>query len=60
MWSDVATLYPTHVAPDTAPVGQVLVIEPQTKEIKAEYLVVQPSKKPYEVQQDYSRRVWVC
>jgi hypothetical protein len=36
------------------------VIEPQTEEVSAEYLVVQPPKKPYEIQEDYSRRVWVC
>ena len=60
MWSSPLELYPVHVSPTIAVQGMAHVIEPQTKDVKAEYLVVQPSKKPYEVQQDYSRRVWIC
>ena len=59
MWSSPLELYPVHVS-SLAPTTMAYVIEPQTKEIKAEYLVVQPTQKPYEMQQDYSRRVWVC
>jgi len=59
MWSSPLELYPVHVSSLVAPQGMTHVIEPQTKEIKAEYLVVQPTQKPYEIH-DYSRRVWVC
>jgi hypothetical protein len=59
MWSSPLELYPVHVSLLVAPQGMTHVIEPQTKEIKAEYLVVQPTQKPYEMQ-DYARRVWVC
>lgn len=59
MWSSPLELYPVHVSPTLAPQGQALVVEPQVK-VKAEYLVVQPSREPYGICQEYSRRIWVC
>ena len=60
MWSSPLELYPVHVAPDVAPVGQRLIVEPQTHIANAEYLVVQPSREPYGVPQEYTRRLWIC
>ena len=57
MWSDVTTLYPSHIAP-TAPVGQVLVTEPQVIR-ERDYMRVQPPSKPYEVAA-YSTVHWIA
>lgn len=60
MWSSPLELYPVHVSPDVAPVGHRLLIEPQTHTVNAEYLVVQPSREPYGIPVEYTKRVWVC
>jgi hypothetical protein len=60
MWSSPLELYPIHVAPELAPIGQRLLVEPQTYKVNAEYLVVQPSREPYGIPQEYTRRLWVC
>ena len=60
MWSSPLELYPIHVSPDLAPSGQALLIEPSVNRVNAEYLVVQPSREPYGIPQEYTRRVWVC
>lgn len=60
MWSSPLELYPVHVSPTIAPQGMAQVAEPQTREVKADYLVVQPPRGPYETQQRYSQRLWVC
>jgi len=59
MWSSVGEVYPVHVSPSQAPVGAILVAEPQVVR-QIDYLPVQPAKAPYELQQEYSRRLWVC
>lgn len=53
-------IYPVHVAPSLAPVGQGLLIEPAVNKVNAEYLVVQPSREPYGIPVEYTKRVWVC
>ena len=58
MWSDVTTLYPSHIALSTAPVGQVLVTEPQVIR-EQDYMRVQPPSKPYEVAA-YSTIHWIA
>jgi len=60
MWSSPLELYPIHVAPTLAPEGQRPLIEPTTHTVNAEYLVVQPSREPYGIPQEYTRRVWIC
>jgi hypothetical protein len=60
MWSSPLELYPIHVSPDLAPSGQALLIEPSVNKVNAEYLVVQPSREPYGIPQEYTRRVWIC
>jgi hypothetical protein len=60
MWSSPLELYPVHVSPDLAPLGQGLLIEPAVNRVNAEYLVVQPSREPYGIPQEYTRRVWIC
>jgi hypothetical protein len=58
MWSDVTNLYPTHIAPSAAPVGQVLVTEPQVIR-EQDYMRVQPPSKPYQPM-SYSTMHWVA
>jgi len=51
-----------HQSTSLLPEGKALLIEPtvsQTAQRPEEYLVVQPSKEPYETQ-EYSRRYWRC
>lgn len=60
MWSSPLELYPIHVAPTLAPEGQRPLIEPTTYTVKAEYLVVQPSREPYGIPVEYTRRIWIC
>lgn len=60
MWSSPAELYPIHIAPTQAVQGQGYVIEPQVEYQEQDYLIVQPSGKPYELHQNYARRLWVC
>jgi len=48
------------VSPDVSPTGHRPLIEPQTHTVNAEYLVVQPSREPYGIPQEYTRRVWIC
>ena len=51
-----------HQSTSLLPEGKALLIEPtvsQTAQRPIEYLVVQPSKEPYETQ-EYSRRLWLC
>jgi len=58
MWSSISEVYP--VIPTIAPVGHVLVVEPQVVQ-EVEYRPIQPPKAPYELTQDvYSRRLWIC
>jgi len=59
MWSDVTNLYPTHIAPSTAPVGQVLVTEPQVIREHSDYMRVQAPSKPYAPIR-YSTLHWVA
>lgn len=58
MWSDVASVYPSHIAPTIAPMGQVLVIEPQVIR-EQDYIRVQPANKPYAAT-TYSTLHWVA
>ena len=58
MWSDTTSLYPTHIAPSTAPVGQVLLNEPQVIR-RQDYMRVQPPSKPYQPTA-YSTIHWVA
>ena len=60
MWSSPLELYPIHVSTDLAPMGQRLLVEPQTHTVHAEYLVVQPSREPYGIPVEYTRRLWIC
>tara|TARA_R100001377_G_scaffold29713_1_gene16178 strand:+ start:839 stop:1021 length:183 start_codon:yes stop_codon:yes gene_type:complete len=60
MNSSPLEVYPVHVLPTSAPVGQELLIEPSVNRVNAEYLVVQPSREPYGVPQEYTRRLWIC
>ena len=60
MNSSPLEIYPVHVAPALAPMGQGLLIEPSVNKVKAEYLVVQPSREPYGIPVEYTKRVWVC
>ena len=59
VWSTPLEVYPVHVSPSQAPVGTVLVAEPQVVR-QVDYLPVQSAKAPYGLQQEYSRRLWVC
>ena len=59
MWSTLLEVYPVHVSPSQAPVGAILVAEPQVVR-EVDYLPIQPPKAPYGLQQEYSRRLWVC
>ena len=63
MWSSVGEVYPAYVNPVQAPVGQVLVNEPQVVR-QVEYRPVQPPSAPYETNQEqqhyYTRRLWIC
>jgi len=60
MWSSVGEVYPAYATLLPAPVGQVLVSEPQVVR-QIEYRPIQPPQAPYELIQDvYSRRLWVC
>ena len=57
MWSSPLELYPVFMP---LPVyGQAQVIEPQTA-VRAEYLIVQPSREPYALPQEYAKKLWVC
>ena len=58
MWSSIAELYPSYIAPATAPVGQVLIIEPQVIR-ERDYMIVQPISKPYAITA-YSTLHWVA
>jgi hypothetical protein len=60
MWSSPLELYPIHVSPDVFPAGHRPLIEPQTHTVNAEYLVVQPSREPYGIPVEYTRRLWIC
>lgn len=60
MNSSPLEIYSVHVAPSLAPVGQGLLIEPAVNKVNAEYLVVQPSREPYGIPVEYTKRVWVC
>jgi hypothetical protein len=62
MWSSPTGLPLVHQSTSLLPEGKALIIEPtvsQTAQRPEEYLVVQPSKEPYETQ-EYSRRLWLC
>ena len=59
MWPSPVGLPLVYQLPSILPEGKALRIQPQVEEKPIEYLVVQPSKDPYEVQ-DYSRRLWIC
>jgi hypothetical protein len=59
MWSSPTGLPSVHQSPSLFPEGKALIIEPQVAQKPIEYLVVQPSKEPYETQ-EYSRRYWLC
>ena len=57
MWSSPLELYPVFMP---LPVqGQAQVIEPKTT-VRAEYLIVQPSREPYAAAQEYAKKLWVC
>jgi hypothetical protein len=66
MWSSPLELYPIHVSPTVAASGMALVQEPKTdievpnRDVNLEYLIVQPTNGPYEIHEQYSRRLWVC
>jgi len=60
MWSSPLELYPVHVSPTLAPEGQRPLIEPSVHRVNAEYLVVQPSREPYGIPQEYTKRLWIC
>jgi len=60
MWSSPLELYPVHVSPTLAPEGQRPLVEPTTYKVNAEYLVVQPSREPYGIPQEYTKRLWIC
>jgi hypothetical protein len=60
MWSSPLELYPVHIAPVQASSGQAHVMEPQVTYRVKEYLPIQPPTAPYEIQQEYTRRLWVC
>jgi hypothetical protein len=60
MNSSPLEIYPVHVSPSLAPIDQGLLIEPSVNRVNAEYLVVQPSREPYGVPQEYTKRVWIC
>jgi len=60
MNSSPLEIYPVHVAPSLASVAQGLLIEPAVNKVNAEYLVVQPSREPYGIPVEYTKRVWVC
>jgi hypothetical protein len=57
MWSDIASIYPSTIAPVIAPMGQVLVIEPKVRE--QDYMRIQPPSKPYVVPA-YSTLHWIA
>jgi len=58
MWPSVSEVYPAYANLLPAPVGQVLVSEPQVVR-QAEYRPVKPPEAPYELTV-YSKRLWVC
>ena len=60
MNSSPLEMYPVHVSASLAPIAQGLLIEPAVNKVNEEYLVVQPSREPYGVPQEYTRRVWIC
>ena len=60
MWSSPLELYPIHVAPDLLPQVQRLLVEPSVYKVNVEYLVVQPSREPYGIPQEYTTRLWIC
>jgi len=57
-----AELYPIHIPPTQAPAGQVYTVRALGVEYQLQdYLVVQPTRAPYEITQElYSRRLWIC
>ena len=62
MWSSPTGLPLVHQSTSLLPEGKALLIEPVVSQIAQrpiEYLVVQPSKEPYETL-EYSRRLWLC
>ena len=53
-------VYPTYFSPSQAPVGSVLLVEPQVIR-HYDYRPIQPQKPPYELTADYyAKRLWVC
>jgi len=58
MSSSITSLYPSNIAPTIAPVGQVLVTEPQVIR-ERDYMRVQPPSKPYQPTA-YSTLHWVA
>tara|TARA_R110000737_G_scaffold117254_1_gene149975 strand:+ start:8 stop:187 length:180 start_codon:yes stop_codon:yes gene_type:complete len=59
MWSSPVGLPLVYQQPSILPEGKALLIQPQVEEKPIEYLVVQPSKEPYQTQ-EYVRRLWIC
>jgi len=53
-------IYPVHVASTLTPMGQGFLIEPPVNRVNAEYLVVQPSREPYGIPVEYTKRLWIC
>ena len=52
--------YPTYFSPSQAPVGSVLLVEPQVIR-DYDYSPIQPQKPPYELTAGYyAKRLWVC
>jgi hypothetical protein len=59
VWSSPVGLPLVHQSTSLLPEGKALIVEPVVAEKPIEYLVVQPSTKPYETL-EYSRRLWLC
>ena len=64
MWSTVSEIYPVHMSPILAPLGQALVKEPQVSMSHSyahDYIPVQPPRTPYSIIGDgYTRNLWIC
>jgi len=60
MWSSTTEIYPVYLSPSQAPIGTVVIVEPQVA-LVTDYRPVQPPKGPYELTEDfYARRLWIC
>jgi len=62
MWATSLELYPVHVSPAQAPASGIYTVKALGVEYQLQdYMVVQPSRKPYEITLElYSRRLWIC